>query len=95
MTNNLQSLFFNENNIKILLHISRNQGETSATDIAKNIDLSYQNVHPKVNTMNDLHLVDKDKSGQRKHLLSLTEYGEELAREFERLNTVFRKVEAE
>jgi len=92
MTNNIKQFLVKESNIDMLVHIYRNNSETYVSKIATQIDLSRQSVQNKVNTMHDLELLSKeDEAGTQ--FLSVTDRGEELAQEFEKLNRVFREVE--
>jgi len=92
MTNNIKQFLVKESNIDVLVHIYRNNNQTYVSKIATQIDLSRQGVQNKVNTMHDLELLSKeDEAGTQ--FLSVTDRGEELAQEFEKLNRVFREVE--
>jgi len=92
MTNNIKQFLVKESNIDVLVHIYRNNSETYVSKIATKMDLTRQHIQDKVNNMNYLGLLNKeDEAG--KQILSVTDRGEELAQEFERLNRVFREVE--
>ena len=94
MTNNIKQFLVKESNIDVLVHIYRNNSETYVSNIATQIDLSRQGVQNKVNTMHDLELLAKeDEAGTQ--FLSVTDRGEKLAQEFERLNRVFKEVKQE
>jgi len=87
MTNKLKSYLIKESNVDTLLHIHRNNGETYGAKIKDQLEISTRGTHNKLDKLHEYGLIEKEKHAGAQ-LLSLTDRGKELAREFEELEKV-------
>lgn len=93
MTNNIKNLLVKEKPFKALLAIHR-QDEPYSKAVSRQTNSDYQHVSDLVNKFEGLDIVTKKKNGV-KNILQLTENGQELAQELERLDRVFKEVDNE
>lgn len=84
----IENLFFREKPARLLVYIKKEQ-KAYASTLAKNIDCTYAHTVKLLDRMQEMGLVNFDKTGRIKYI-SLTSLGDELAQHFDSL--IFRKM---
>jgi len=89
----VKDFFVKKTNVEVIRDIRKLEDPVTAKDVSISVNRSTQTVYNKLNSLEDFDLVTKGTETDGRKPLRLTDDGEELAREFERLERVFREVE--
>ncbi|HIJ98673.1 TPA: winged helix DNA-binding protein [archaeon] len=84
----METLFFREKPARLLVYVKRDQ-KAYASTLAKRIDCTYAHTVKLLDRMQQMGLVNFDRSGRIKYI-TLTSTGNDLAEHFESL--IFRKL---
>lgn len=84
MKNSLKELFLHGKPAEILVGIKRGRGEKYASVLSKEVDCTYSHAVKILNKFEERELIKFKREGRRK-LIDLTEKGEQLASNMERL----------